>query len=184
MEGLKIRNNKYILSWGLAFFEEQDMKRLRGKSLQGWHLKKISFFGYCLQEGEPADVIYTIDYHLLKEDDREEYLDMFKMGGWNHVCSEHNMHIFKAIEGTKPVYSDADTKKEKYNRLSSSWGIANIVLLALFTFFLLLKLKAGGTLQTIGITGFSITLVLFVPCLITYIAILIRKFKPKNGGMT
>src|SRR5699024_5935287 len=88
-------------------FEESDMERLRKKSLRGWHIKKFSFFGYRLERGEPTDVIYTIDYHLLNEEDQEEYFDMFKMAGWEHVCTEYNMHIFKAPRGTKPIYSDS-----------------------------------------------------------------------------
>lgn len=180
-----MKKSKYIISGGLAYFEEFDMERLREKSLRGWHFKKFSFLGYCLERGEPADVIYTIDYHLLKEEDQEEYFDTFEMAGWEHVCTEYNMHIFKAPKGTKPIYSDSDTKKEKYKRLSKSWRNASIVLLSLFIVSLILTWKTTGMLQSIGNIGFTLSLVLFIPCCMTYIAIITRKFKKatKDGGV-
>src|SRR5699024_12762819 len=101
-----MRNSKYIMSGGLAFFEESDMERLREKSLRGWHIKKFSFLGYRLERGEPTDVIYTIDYHLLNEEDQEEYFDMFRMAGWVHVLTEYNMNMFKAPRRHTIIYME------------------------------------------------------------------------------
>lgn len=180
-----MRNSKYIMSGGLAFFEESDMERLREKSLRGWHIKKFSFLGYRLERGEPTDVIYTIDYHLLNEEDQEEYFDMFKMAGWEHVCTEYNMHIFKAPRGTKPIYSDSDTKKAKYSRLSKLWRNTSIALLSLLIVSSIITWKTAGMLQSIGSVGFTLSLVLFVPCCMTYIAILSRilKKETEDGGV-
>lgn len=169
-----------MISGGLAFFEESDMRRLRKNSLRGWHVKKFSFLGYSLENGEPKDVIYTIDYHLLKEADKEEYFDMFELAGWGHVCTEYNMHIFKAPLGTKPIYSDSDTKKEKYVRLSKLWRNASILLLALYIISLLINLKAVGTLHQIGSVGIMLSFTLLIPSCMTYIAILSRILKNKS----
>lgn len=183
--GEVMRKRKYMMSGGLAFLEESDMERLRKKSLQGWHLKKFSFLGYRLERGESADVIYTIDYHLLDKEDQAEYFDMFEMAGWEHVCTEHNMHVFKAPKGTKPIYTDSDTTKEKYNRLAKSWKKASIVLLGIFLLSFSLIWKTTGIVQNIGSIGFTVTLILFVPCCMTYIALFRRKAKKydENGGV-
>ncbi|MBV4424560.1 DUF2812 domain-containing protein [Clostridium tyrobutyricum] len=45
----------------------------------------------------------------------EEYFLYFKEAGWSHVCSEGNtIHIFNALEGTQPIYTDTNTELEKY----------------------------------------------------------------------
>jgi len=141
--------------------------------------KKISFLGYSLEKGEPKDVIYTIDYHLLKEVDKEEYYDMFKLAGWEHVCTEYDMHIFKVPLGTKPIYSDIDTKKEKYIRLSKLWRNVCILLLTLFIVSLLINWKVVGNLQQIGSVEITFSLILFIPSCMTYIAILSKILKNK-----
>lgn len=174
-----MRKSKYIMSGGLAFFEESDMEKLRKKSMQGWHIKKFSFFGYRLERGAPTDFIYTIDYYLLKEEEQEEYFDLFQVAGWEHVCTEHNMHIFRAPKGTKPIYSDSNTKEEKYNRLLKSWRNGSIVLLSLFIIFLILTSNTMGMLRKIGSIGLTLSSVLLVPCIMTYIAIFRRRYKMK-----
>lgn len=172
-----MKKSKYMMSGGLAFVEESDMNKLRKQSLQGWHVKEFSSFGYRLEKGEPEDMVYTIDYHLVDEADLAEYLGMFEIAGWKHVCSEYNMHIFKAVKGTKPIYTDSGTKKEKYSRLATSWGWASIVLLGLLLISLFLRLNMTGITQTVGSIGIAVTAILFVPTCMTYIAILQRKSK-------
>lgn len=168
-----------MMSAGLAFLEESDMERLRKNSLRGWHLKKFSFLGYRLEKGEPKDLIYTIDYHLVTETDKEEYFHMFTLAGWEHVCSEYNMHIFKAPIGTKPIYSDTDTKKEKYIRLSKFWRNASLLSLILLIISMLSYWSVEGIWQQIGSVGITLSLMLFVPSCMTYMAILYRVLKNK-----
>lgn len=180
-----MRKSKYMMSGGLAFLEESDMEKLRRKSLQCWHITKITFLGYRLEKGEPEDVIYTIDYRLLDDADQGEYFDIFEMAGWEHVCSEHNMHIFKAPKGTKPIYTDSNTTKEKYNRLAKSWQKASAILLGILLLFIFISWNTTGLLQNIGRVGYVVALTLFVPCCMTYIALFIRKSKKydKNGAV-
>lgn len=59
-----MKETKYMLSLGLAYFEQAEMKRLNKKSREGWHLKKLSFMGYILEKGEPADIVYSVDYRF------------------------------------------------------------------------------------------------------------------------
>lgn len=173
-----------MMSGGLAFTEGNDMENLRKNSLKGWHLKKFSFLGYQLEKGEPDDVIYAIDYHLLEEEEQLEYFHMFELTGWEHVCSEHDMHIFKAPHGTMPIYTDSDTTKEKYRRLRKplqKWTISIFIMLLLFGF---IRSITSGIIQTVSEWALYVILVLFIPLVMTFIAASIRQLRNtnKNGG--
>ena len=109
-----MKQQKYITSGGLAFSEDNDMENLRRFSLKGWHVSDFKFLGYTLERGESLDYIYSIDYRSLKEDEVEEYFDFFASSGWSHIASKGVIHLFRALPGTKPIYSDRDTIVEKH----------------------------------------------------------------------
>lgn len=175
-----MKKTKYMLSLGLAYFEQAEMKRLNKKSKEGWHLKKLSFMGYKLEKGEPEDIIYTIDYRFLKDDESAEYIDMFQLGGWEHVFSDHYLHVFKAPRGTKPIYSDNDTRIEKYDRLQNWWGYASLIFISLLAISLLLMWQTSGKLASVANICFGIGLILGLPSVLTYVTVFIRKRKTKK----
>lgn len=175
-----MKETKYMLSLGLAYFEQAEMKRLNKKSREGWHLKKLSFMGYILEKGEPEDIVYSVDYRFLKDDESAEYIDMFQLGGWEHVFTEHNLHIFKARRGTKPIYSDNDTRVEKYNRLQRWWGYTSLIFLSMLIISLLIMWQTSGSLASIANIGFSIAVILGLPSVLTYVTVFIRKRKTKK----
>ena len=54
---------KYMMSGGLAFSEQKDLEKLSKLSSEGWHVRKFSFLGYTLEQGEGADYIqYGLSY--------------------------------------------------------------------------------------------------------------------------
>lgn len=177
-----MEKTKYMMSGGLAFLEGSDMESLRKKSLKGWHLQKFSFMGYRLVQGEPEDVIYTIDYHLIDEKDEEEYFELFEMAGWSHVCSEYNMHIFKAPHGTKPIYTDKTTTIEKYSRLRRSLQKWTLSIFAILLLFIGLTKMTTGNIQKVSIIGLYIVFIVFVPSVMTFVAAYIRQRKSENRG--
>src|SRR5690625_1159093 len=143
---------KYITSGGLAFTEKGDMEKLRRYSKKGWHVKKFTFMGYTLEEGEGTDYVYTIDYRLLDDDEEEEYYDLFSSAGWSHVTSEGNIHLFRAYPGTKPIYTDQDTTITKYENSShyfKKWAVPSIAVTALLWIGVLLT---SGILNTVLLT--------------------------------
>lgn len=168
---------KYMMSGGLAFVEEKDMEKLRKKSLNGWHLKGFRFMGYELEEGEPEDIIYSIDYRLLQPNEAEEYFEMFAYAGWTLVCSNYDMHIFKAKKGTQPIYSDRESTIDKVERMANSLkGVAaffvavTIILWLMFTF-------TSGLIKTISEWAFLISIVFTIPAIMTYTATCYHKRK-------
>ena len=170
---------KYMMSGGLAFSEQQDMEKLRKKSLKGWHVKDFKFMGYGLEYGEKEDVIYSIDYRFLDENEREEYLDFFSAAGWRHVCSEADMHLFKAAPNTAPIYSDKDSKIEKHHRQGKVINGMALGLLAFTIALFFVSIFTTGTFQTVAKISFFGVFVFTVPAIMTAMAIYYQKWKIK-----
>ncbi len=165
------------MSGGLAFSEQKDMNKLRKQSLKGWHVKSFAFMGYRLERGQKEDVTYSIDYRSLHDDEREEYVDFFDSAGWTHVCSEANMHLFKALPNTAPIYSEKESKTEKHNSQGKLInGIAG-VLFAIAVVLLAISLLTTGTLQTITKLFFIGVAALTVPAIMTAAAVFYQKLK-------
>lgn len=104
---------KYVMSSGLAFDEENDIKRMEKYAEKGWILESIvGGIFYKFRKDKPQKIIYSLDY---QNNVSYEYFNIFKEAGWNHVLSINNqIHIFSAKKGTNPIYSNYESEKEKY----------------------------------------------------------------------
>ncbi|WP_233191573.1 DUF2812 domain-containing protein [Sporosarcina sp. P18a] len=172
-----MKKRKYMVSAGLAFSEAGDMKKLRDQALQGWNLKRFRCAGYELEKGEKEDVIYSIDYRLLEPTEKEEYFETFANAGWTLVCSEYNMHIFKAERGTVPIYSDSESARDKIRRLAIPVRTVTLYLIGMMILSGLLMKFTSGVIQTVGTFFFYAAFVLAVPSVMTYVATLYHRLK-------
>lgn len=175
-----MRQTKYVMSGGLAFSEDKDMEKLRRFSLKGWHVSDFKFMGYVLNKGESSDYIYNVDYRLLKEDEEEEYFDLFASSGWSHVASEGDIHLFRAHPGTTPIYSDRDTSVEKYEYLNRSVKHLAIPLVLILVLVWVGAMISSGILESILYVLALIISVLAIPIALTAIATYINKWKVKG----
>lgn len=139
---------KYMSSWGLAFAEEREMKKLGEMAARGWHLEKFAPLGYTLVEGEPMDVRYSLDYR--KQPD-EDYFELFAASGWEHVTSTGDeIHVFKGRPDAIPLYTDQTTTHDKYAQVERQMGKAALVFLVIsIGLMLLLQLNWSGTAEAI-----------------------------------
>lgn len=175
-----MRQTKYIMSGGLAFSEEKDMEKLRRYSQKGWHVRHFSFMGYTLEKGESSDYIYSVDYRSLKEDEKEEYIDFFSSSGWSHVDSEANIHLFRALPRTKPIYTDRDTSVEKYSNLNYSMKNVTVPLFFVTALAWILALFSSDTLSTILLIAAMILSVFALPAAWTVLAGYSNKWRVKG----
>ncbi len=139
-----MENKKYVMNRGLAFSEEKEMKKLSTYAREGWFLKKFAFFGFTLQKGEPQELDYSID-HQAEAD--EEYFSYFDEAGWTYVCSTGNViHVFCAPKGTTPIYSDQETKKQRYIRESEMMKKVALPTLAISLMLLMVTISSANGL--------------------------------------
>ncbi|MED5245575.1 MULTISPECIES: DUF2812 domain-containing protein [Priestia] len=160
-----MKKTKYILSGGTAFAEKEDLQKLSDYAKKGWLLDRFAFLGYTLKKGKPQELQYTLDFQEHADD---EYFLLFKEAGWQHVCSTGNaMHIFSALPGTKPIYSDVETIVDRYKREKHSVGKAALSILVAMVFLLLFDVmslygwlpKAVGTITEILVATLTVLLV-------------------------
>src|SRR5690625_360105 len=168
---------KYIMSGGLAFFEDKDMEKLRSYSLKGWHVSNFKFMGYILEKGENTDYIYSIDYRSLEENEAEEYFDFFSSAGWSHIASEAAIHLFRAPPNTKPIYTDRDTTVEKYEYLNGSMKKLVIPFVLITGLLWVGAMISSGTLESLFQVIAAILSIIAMPIALTTVATYTNKWK-------
>ncbi len=180
-----MRQTKYVMSGGLAFSEKKDMEKLRRLSLKGWHVSDFKFMGYILEKGKSMDYIYSVDYRSINEGEAEEYFDFFSSSGWTHIASEGDVHLFRALPGTKPIYSDRETLVEKHDNSGRAikWFALTLIFITALAWF--------GTFISIGPLQMTLTIiagilsVIAIPTSWTMLAIYNNKWKAEGKkGLT
>ncbi|MEK5184712.1 DUF2812 domain-containing protein [Solibacillus sp. FSL W7-1324] len=170
---------RYMMSGGLAFSELKDMEKLRKFSSEGWHVRKFSFIGYTLEQGESADYIYSIDYRTL-DNDAEEYFELFKEAGWSLVDSAGDIHLFRAAPHTKPIYTDRDTTIEKYKNQKKPLKLAMMALVPGTIISWVISLQTAGSIHTLFFGLALLLTVLTIPLLWTALTSYGNQWKAEN----
>jgi hypothetical protein len=115
MKVATLRKVKLFLLW-------QDQKEeawLRQMAQQGWHLTSVAPLVYTFVRGDPRDVVYRLDY-LASKADYEEYKQIFQDAGWELVGEMMSWQYFRkpaGADGPKEIYTDAESKVERYRRV-------------------------------------------------------------------
>jgi hypothetical protein len=116
MEEQMIRKYKWFWAWQ----DEKEEAWLRQMSHEGLHLASLGFPGfYNFAPGEPANYVYRMDF-MTDSKDRSNYLQLFNDAGWEHLGQMGGWQYFRTLagEGELPeIYSDPDSKIQKYGRL-------------------------------------------------------------------
>lgn len=176
---------KYLINGGYAFDEEKITKKLSNLSKEGWILESVGPLRYKLVKGECNDYIYSMDYNESKED-LDEYFDIFKSGGWEHVDSVEGFHFFRANSGTTPIYTDKESNKNKYNVISSSCKKTGIISGVIMIFIVLLGLSFKEILNNnsllfiLYLISIAILVGVMVPSVMVGFAYYFRKRKIQN----
>ncbi|GIN86179.1 hypothetical protein J6TS2_25650 [Heyndrickxia sporothermodurans] len=177
-----MEETKYIVSNGIAFLEKKDLKMLRKQAANGWIVKRYKKLGYELEKGKPEDVTFSIDIRKLKEEELDEYIELFESAGWTHICSQHDMHLFKALPGTKPIYTDKESKVEKLERLQKSVGPAAAMTSCAMVGSYIVHEITSGTLSDVFNVIFLISIVVAVPMIATFLATIYHSIKVKMAN--
>jgi hypothetical protein len=107
-------------NWFWAWQDDKEESWLEEMSRQGLHLQSLGLPGmYYLDPGEPRDYAYRLDFNTFRND-RANYLGIFQDAGWEHLGSLGGWDYFR--KQRKPgelmeIYSDNESKIQKYNRL-------------------------------------------------------------------
>jgi hypothetical protein len=120
-----IRKTKWFWPWQ----DDREETWLEGLSRQGLHLKRARGFGrYEFIAGPPQEYIYRLDFQdTLKAKDRPAYLKLFSDAGWEHLGVMGGWQYFRRQRQPgeeNEIFTDPDTKIQKYNRYLTYLGLA------------------------------------------------------------
>ncbi|MCL6604788.1 MAG: DUF2812 domain-containing protein [Paenibacillus sp.] len=180
----KNKEIRYVSSWGLAFAEEREMKKLSKWASKGWLFESFAFTGFKLRKGDAQNIVYSVDYNTLSSTELQDYVDTFRAAGWEHVCSLANIHVFSAPPGTIPIYTDRATSHDKYSRaiISFQWSSLLFGLLSLIGYVASYYSDNNGINTTLSIVLFifsTLCLIIAVPSVMVYCAYKFRKYRLK-----
>jgi len=106
-------------------FDEEE-SWLNDMAKQGYHFTKKTMFGYEFKPGKPENAIIKMDYRTFKKrEDFEDYCALFEDSGWEHIAGTKGSgyQYFKKADkqGSEEIFSDIDSKADRYRRLADMW---------------------------------------------------------------
>ncbi|MES2760096.1 MAG: DUF2812 domain-containing protein [Pseudomonadota bacterium] len=103
------------------FWADQDVEQeqwLRRMALQGLHLKKLGMLPFwTFEKGEPADIVYRVDYN---EEPKPDYKQLLQDAGWERAAEMMGWQYWrtKAVDGRAPeLFTDTDSRAAKLKRV-------------------------------------------------------------------
>ena len=130
MEENTIRKIKWFWSWQ----DEQEEAWLRNMSQKGWHLSSIGLpCIYRFRAGEQRDYVYRLDYQTFPKKDKQEYQQLFRDAGWEHIGEMSAWQYFRKEikEGeTLEIFTDVESKVTKYKRVLAFLAFFVVILIA------------------------------------------------------
>jgi hypothetical protein len=101
------------------FFAHQDEEQeawLRSMAQQGLHLLKVNpFCFWTFRRGEPADVVYRVDFPRNSQD--PDFAQLMQVAGWTLAATTVGWHYWRtqAVRGAAPeLFSDIESKLRNF----------------------------------------------------------------------
>jgi hypothetical protein len=127
------KTTKTVFKWIWGWQDEKEEAWLGEMAARGWHLLPGMLPGfYKFERGEPAEMLYRLDYFSPAKQQRADYLQLFQDSGWEHVGEMTGWQYFRKpaqAGGSTEIYSDPQSKVEKYKRLLAFLGILSPIFL-------------------------------------------------------
>lgn len=187
------RRFKTVFKIFFAWQEKKEEKWLKEMSKKGWHLDNTSFLNYIFRKGEPKDMIYRLDFKIIRNENIDDYITLFEDAGWEYISRLGWWYYFRteAKKGKgQELYSDNASRIRMYNSLR--WFL--IIICAPIVYNLpslygrIIRTLESGTrddlLAHTMVINFTVPLAIFltlVLCLMVYgiisISIVIKRIK-------
>ena len=122
------------------FFDfEKEEKWLMDMASQGHCLKKAGRFYYTFEPAQSEDATIRVDYRYFTwDDDYMAYLTMFEDNGWKHIAGKKRsgFQYFKRNPDCEDehIYSDPQSRAERYSRMTRVGVVGSLFLLWLVLF--------------------------------------------------
>ncbi len=106
--------------WFWPWQDQQEEEWLQEMARTGWHLRTSDGVGlYTFAKGEPAEVVYRLDYTHLQKNEKAQYLQLFQDADWEYVGEMNGWQYFRkpvTAGQTAEIFTDSESKIQKYRR--------------------------------------------------------------------
>jgi hypothetical protein len=148
-----MKRTKKVFKIFWAWQDHNEEVWLNQMAKKGWALKSYQFF-YTFEKIEPESYIYKLDYKASRDDDLEEYKQIFADTGWEYVTRYGAWHYFRTLETeetTPEIYTENEYQIEKYKGLLQGLtsALITIIILAATTYILSQSAFLKGALTTL-----------------------------------
>ena len=113
-------NTKKMFKLFWVWEDDKEETWLRRQAQEGWHLVSVEPVGfYMFASGKPRDIVYRLDYVPVNKKS-PDYHQLFSDAGWEYAGEYVGWQYWRkeTHEGQAPeIYSDADSKVQKYRRM-------------------------------------------------------------------
>ncbi len=136
------KHEKRTFKWFWPWQDERLEHWLGQMSQQGWHLAGAAWPArYTFTRGEPADLVYRLDWQETSRKEQPSYRQLFADAGWEHAATHAGWQIFRrpaTNDATGEIFTDVDSKVAKYERMIFGAGgafAAVVVVMMTFLFY-------------------------------------------------
>lgn len=120
---------------------------LNEQAEQGWELDRVGILARW-KRTKRSDLTYCVDLAKPKQEHEErlEYAEFCRAGGWELVAFTGGMYLFKSIPGAQliPVQTDPELTKQNYNKYYIRNTILSVAFLVLYLGFWIFLSAALG----------------------------------------
>ena len=146
--------------WTLFTFSRGDFKAveryLNEQAEQGWELDRVGILARW-KRTERTDLTYCVDLAKPKQehDERLDYAEFCRDGGWELTSFTGGMYIFKSLPGAQliPVQTDPELAKKNYNKYYVRNTILSAAFLVLYLGFWIFMSAALGRYTEDAVTA-------------------------------
>ena len=111
---------------------EKEQKWLEQQHREGWRLTDAKVCVYRFERCKPEEVVYQLDYNEDGRARREEYLQLFRDCGWEHVLDNVGYSYFRKpksqMQGDEEIFCDMESRMDMFRRILRGRMIPLLVL--------------------------------------------------------
>ena len=157
------------------FQYQKEQEYLRRRHQEGWRFVKVSGLGvYHFEACTPEDVVYQLDYNQEGLAHKEEYVQMFRDCGWEHVLDYVGYSYFRKplseMTQEEEIFNDAASKLEMAKRIFRGKILPLLVIFIVIVIPMLIRLQEGVTGPERFLYGFFVgTFIVYLSLFIQYV---------------
>ena len=175
-----MKTHKTVFRYFTIMEYEKEQEWLSRQHRQGWKLTAVAVCFYRFERCAPEDVVYQLDYNPEGRKHPEEYVQLFRDCGWEHVLDNVGYSYFRKpaaqMQGREEIFCDEASRMEMFRRILCHRMLPLLILLVgMFVPLVIMELLEAASAAdalAIGIPAglvVALYIAVFAQCALQYI---------------